>query len=139
MTLQGVAMRLGPDCYESAVHSFYRYAAALFPVCAWACLGLAQQRPPRAHPPSVAMVTVPRVVVPDVRGRAQKDAQAILRRAGLQPGTTSTSPGPGIVGTVWQQEPQQNTVVLRGTIFNLVLVALPTNPSDGVWLAHLLG
>ena len=124
-------MRLGPDSYESAVHSFYGYAAALFLVCACSCLGLAQQRPPQAHPPSVAMVAVPRVVVPDVRGRPPEDAQAILRRAGLQPGTTSTSPGPGIVGTVWQQEPQQNTVVLRGTIFNLVLVALPTNPSDG--------
>ena len=126
-------MRLGPDSHQSAVHSFYCYAAALFLVCARACLGLAQQQLPQAHPPSVMMVAVPRVVVPDVRGRRPDEAQAILRRAGLQSGTASTIPGPGIVGTVWQQEPLQNTVVRRGTIFNLVLVAPPSgqNPSDG--------
>src|SRR6266700_58029 len=94
--VKGAAM--GPvDSDESALPSFVRCAAVLLLISGCGSLCLAQGNPPHMHPPSVAMLAVPRVQVPDVRGRRREDAQATLRRAGLKPGTTSTSPGPGIV------------------------------------------
>src|SRR6266849_6397576 len=108
------------------------HAAALVLACAWASPSLTQQAP-QNHPPMSALVNVPRVVVPDVRGRQLTEAREILQRAGLKPGTMSADSGPGIVGTVLRQEPQQNSVVLRGTVFNLVLVApsKQQEPGDG--------
>jgi beta-lactam-binding protein with PASTA domain len=107
-------------------------AALLVFMSAFVPTARAQQPHPDGHPPPVVMMAVSRVVVPDVRGRRAEDAQSILRKAGLQPGSTSQSPGPGAVGSVWRQEPEQNAVVVRGTKVDLVLVAPrgDTNP-DG--------
>src|SRR6202040_1987910 len=117
--------RSGQGSYNRGISYYGHSAAILVVLCAWTCLGLAQQKPPQAHPPIAAMMTVPRVVVPDVRGLRLEDAEAALRSAGLVPGRMSSSPGPGTLGTVWHQEPQHNTTVPRGTTFNLMLVALP--------------
>jgi beta-lactam-binding protein with PASTA domain len=73
------------------------------------------------HPPAVDMY-VPRLPVPDVRGRSLADAQRTLEMAGFRPGRVSVTPGPGIVGTVQRQEPVQNSTAVKGTVFDLVLV-----------------
>jgi beta-lactam-binding protein with PASTA domain len=97
-----------------------------------ATLCRSQTPPPQAHPPYQAIFAVPRVQVPDVRGRRLEDADALLRKAGLTPGRTSSAVGPRIAGTVSQQDPAPNAVVVRGTTFNLVLVApRPSATNDG--------
>jgi beta-lactam-binding protein with PASTA domain len=70
---------------------------------------------------------VPRVSVPDVRGKSLEEAERALDPAGLKPGKISVAVGPGIVGTVQQQEPPQHSAVVRGSLVNLVLVG----PSQG--------
>src|SRR5215467_7168155 len=85
------------------------------------CLG--QEKPQAIRNPSISTLAVARVQVPDVRGHLPQEAQEILRGAGLVPGTTTTKPVPGVAGTVGEQDPPANSVVVRGTTFNLVLVA----------------
>ncbi len=82
------------------------------------------------HPPAVEMY-VPRVQVPDVRGRPLADAQRTLEVAGFKPGRVSVTPGPGIVGTVQQQEPVQNSIAVKGTVFDLVLVGPSQSKKPG--------
>jgi hypothetical protein len=73
--------------------------------------------------------------LPSLNALAQISAPRfwILQRAGLRLGTTSTKFLPGIAGTVGQQDPPANSVVARGTTFNLVVVASrgAQNPADG--------
>ena len=71
------------------------------------------QLPVQAHPPSQAILALPRVQVPDVRGRQAQDAEVTLRNAGLTPGKVSSAAGPGIVGTALQQDPRPNSVVVQ--------------------------
>lgn len=85
--------------------------------------------PRPARSPYTGMVMqVPKVVVPDVRGRTPGAAQEILRSAGLKFGATMQSNGPGTPGTVSRQYPAQESVVVRGTTVNVVLVATPLAP-----------
>jgi beta-lactam-binding protein with PASTA domain len=74
------------------------------------------------RPPQIEMY-IPRISVPDVRGRPLAVAQRTLTAVGLKAGKVSVAAGPGIVGTVQQQEPAQNSFVARGTVFDLILVA----------------
>jgi beta-lactam-binding protein with PASTA domain len=85
-------------------------------------------KPTTQNPNTLGMVQVPKVVVPDVRGRTQGAAQEILQRAGLRLGTTRQSGGPGTPGTVSQQYPPQESVVVRGTAVNVAVVATPQTP-----------
>ena len=105
------------------LRSLRRIAALSSLVCACGGLTFAQLPSQPKHVPIVEMASVPRVVVPDVRGRQLRDAQTILEQTGLKRGSTTANAGPGIVGTVSQQQPVQNSVVPRGTAFNLVLLA----------------
>jgi len=73
-------------------------------------------------PPQIEMY-VSRISVPDVRGRPLIVAQRTLAAVGLKAGKISVAAGPGIVGTVQQQEPLQNSLVARGTAVELILVA----------------
>lgn len=82
-----------------------------------------QTKPQAVRNSSISTMAVARVQVPDVRGRLPQQGQEILRGAGLVPGTTTTKPLPGVAGTVGEQDPPPNSVVVRGTVFNLVLVA----------------
>src|ERR1700723_2800479 len=79
--------------------------------------------PPPQHPAAVELFAVPHVTIPDVRGRPLAEAQRTLEAAGLNLGKISSAAGPGIIGTVMQQEPIQYTTVIRGSVFNLILVA----------------
>jgi beta-lactam-binding protein with PASTA domain len=78
--------------------------------------------------PPLASVVVPRVIVPDVRGRTPGAAQEILQSAGLKMGAKQATSGPGTPGTVSQEFPQQGTVVYRGSAVNLGIVAAPQTP-----------
>jgi beta-lactam-binding protein with PASTA domain len=82
------------------------------------------------HPPAVEMY-VPRLPVPDVRGRPLADAQRTLEMAGFRPGRVSVTPGPGTLGTVQQQEPVQNSTAVKGTVFDLVLVGPSESKKPG--------
>jgi beta-lactam-binding protein with PASTA domain len=87
-------------------------------------------KPATQNPYSLAMAQVPKVVVPDVRGRTQGVAQEILQRAGLRMGTPRQSNGPGTPGTVSQQYPPQESVMVRGTTVNVAVVAAPQPPKS---------
>jgi beta-lactam-binding protein with PASTA domain len=87
---------------------------------------LAYGQNPQPHTVNIAAY-VPRVSVPDVRGKSLREAERTLDLTGLKPGKISVATGPGIVGTVQQQEPPQYSQVVRGSVINLVLVA----PSQG--------
>jgi beta-lactam-binding protein with PASTA domain len=78
--------------------------------------------------PPLASVVVPRVIVPDVRGRTPGAAQEILQGAGLKAGSMQQTTGPGTPGTVSQESPPQGTVVYRGSPVNLGIVAAPQTP-----------
>jgi beta-lactam-binding protein with PASTA domain len=84
------------------------------------------QPSPQAHPLPQAIIGKLKIQVPDVRGHSEEDARVTLRKAGLTPGKVSTTAGPGIVGTVFQQDPLQNSMATHGATFNLVLVGPPT-------------
>jgi len=85
-------------------------------------------KPAAQSPYTGAMMQVPRVVVPDVRGRTPGVAQEILQSAGLKFGATRQSNGPGTPGTIWQQNPVQKSVVFKGTTVNVEIVATPQPP-----------
>jgi beta-lactam-binding protein with PASTA domain len=82
------------------------------------------------HPPAVE-VYVPRLPIPDVRGRPLADAQRTLEMAGFRRGRVSVTPGPGTLGTVQQQEPVQNSTAVKGTVFDLVLVGPSESKKPG--------
>jgi beta-lactam-binding protein with PASTA domain len=90
------------------------------------CAVLAFGQNPRPHTVDIAAY-VPRVSVPDVRGKPLREAERTLESVGLKPGKISEAAGPGIVGTVQQEDPAQNSPVVRGSVVNLVLVG----PSQG--------
>ena len=121
------------DSDKKAVLSYYSCALILLLLSAWTVPCAATQATPETRSSPVATLNVPRVQVQDLRGRRLEEAQAILSRAGLRPGTISTKPMPGIAGTVGEQSPPGNSVVRRGTTVNLVGVELRTgqNSSDG--------
>ena len=108
--------------------------AALAVLCSSVLLSVAQQ-PPDANKKKVplAAMTVAFVDVPDVRGQRLDDAQTSLQRAGLHAGNISNAPAPGVVGTVWQQNPEANTPVTRGSAVDLVMTVpqKPTSPGGG--------
>src|SRR5215469_10509839 len=120
------------DSNKDAICNFYSYALILQLLCSAPVLCVAQERPQEVRTPALATLTVARVQVPDVRGRRPEEAEAILRRAGLQPGTSTTKPLPGVAGTVGEQDPAANSVVARGSRFNLAVVASKAGQnSDG--------
>jgi beta-lactam-binding protein with PASTA domain len=81
---------------------------------------------------NMAAMQMPRVVVPDVRGRTPSAAKEILESAGLRYGTTQQNSGPGTPGTVWRQNPAQQSVVTRGSVVNVdvVVAARPPQPDQ---------
>ena len=109
-----------------------RFAAGALLAGVFAPFILAQQKPPAAHPPAAVMMKVSSVLVPNLRGQRSGDAEATLEKAGLRLGTVSQSPGPGAVGTVWNQEPKQAAKVPYGSSVNVALVSRgPDANSDG--------
>src|SRR5262245_52942770 len=118
-----------PNFKKVAVFVLFR-CTVLILLSAFTCLSSAQEKARSVS--TNAVQTLSRVQVPDVRGLRPEEAQRLLTRIGLQPGATSSALGPGIVGTVLQQDPVQGSLVSRGTTFKLVLVAPParTNPRD---------
>jgi beta-lactam-binding protein with PASTA domain len=90
------------------------------------CAVLAFGQNPQPHTVDIAAY-VPHVSVPDVRGKSLREAERTLELTGLKPGKISAAAGPGIVGTVQQEEPPQYSAVVRGSVVNLVLV----EPSQG--------
>jgi RHS repeat-associated protein len=82
----------------------------------------------------------PQVIVPDVRGLAQMQAEDALRSAGLSVGSISTAPHPIVpAGSVISQDPLPGASVTPGTAVNLVissgtgapvLVSITVTPSD---------
>lgn len=123
-------MRLSSCSCQTHAPYLQHFFALLLLLCVGSCPIQAGQRPQPAHPPYAATMNVALIVVPDVRGLRQEDAEARLRAAGLVPGAISSSPGPGAVGTVYHQEPQQNTSVPHGTTFTLQLVAPAKKPTS---------
>jgi beta-lactam-binding protein with PASTA domain len=103
--------------------SFRQRATTLLLMMAVASLSRAQAPSSRVHPPFQAIDALPKIQVLDVRGQRAEEAMATLRKEGLAPGKTSSAAGPGIVGTVSQQDPPAGSFVVKGTTFNLVLVA----------------
>src|SRR5215467_11891639 len=85
---------------------------------------------PQQHAVDIAAY-VPRVSVPDVRGRSLAEAERTLESVGLKPGKISVATLPGIVGTVQQEEPAQYSPVVRGSLVNLILVGASQAQTSG--------
>ena len=85
---------------------------------------LAQGKPP-APPcepdPGEGQPPVPTVSVPDLIGRPEQEALAVLRRSDLQVGTRQQQPTTDQVGRVLAQEPKAGQEVSRGAPVNLVV------------------
>ena len=117
----------------------FRCVAALAVLCCSVLLSIAQQPPDTSKTDvskkkvPLAAMTVAFVDVPDVRGQRLDDAQTSLQRAGLHAGNISNASAPGVVGTVWQQNPEANTPVARGSAVDLVMTApqKPKSPGGG--------